>query len=71
MNLPLAALCVGGGQAFPPGVGGDTDVLEEAWAFTNRGKQKEELYKSPLEDSAEGEGLGMPEATTTERQEQE
>lgn len=39
--------------------------------FTNRGKQKEELYKSPLEDSAEQEGLEVPEATITLRQERE
>lgn len=36
--------------------------------FTDRGKQKEELYESPLEGSAEQEGLEMPEATITLRQ---
>lgn len=39
--------------------------------FTNRGKQEEVLYKSPLEDPAQQEGLETPEATITERQEQE
>lgn len=36
--------------------------------FTDRGKQKEELYESPLEGSAEQEGLEMPDATITLRQ---
>lgn len=39
--------------------------------FTNREKQKEELYKAPLGDSAEQEGLEMPEATIAKREEQE
>lgn len=38
--------------------------------FTNRGKQKEELYKSPQEDSDEQEGLGVAEVTITEKQKQ-
>lgn len=37
--------------------------------FINRGKQKEELYTSPQEGSAEQEDLEMPEATLTKRQE--